>query len=222
MAAKSRFRLVALAVSAGVACFVGEGLYRGLRRADGGGGMYFRAADGRAVRPGALPFAEEFDFYRSIEMLVPAADAPPWFGTAYAMPRATPWKNTTWLPGARFYLCYDGPRQPYFDERGCVEMRFNQFGIRDREDLTLDKPAGVRRVVCLGDSFTLGWGVRREHAWPVLLEAELQRQTPALQVVNCGGCGSAYADEYELALRHRFGRFGPDLVLVTLCLNDLI
>jgi len=130
--------------------------------------------------------------------------------------------NVTWRPGAHFFICYTGARQDYFDGDGCVEYRFNRFGIRDRDDLTLDKPAGVRRVVCLGDSFTLGWGVRQEHSWPVLVENELRKAEPAVQVINCGGAGSAYVDEYELALRHRHGRFHPDVVLVTLCLNDLL
>jgi hypothetical protein len=64
--------------------------------------------------------------------------------------------------------------------------------------------------------------VRQDHNWPVLVEQELQKQWPNVQVINGGGTGSAYVDEYELALRHRHGRFAPDLVLVTLCLNDLL
>jgi hypothetical protein len=145
-----------------------------------------------------------------------------WFGDGYRLPRPGLFRNVTWQPGAHFFICYQGPRRDYFDADGCVEYRFNRFGIRDRDDLTLAKPAGVRRVVCIGDSFTLGWGVRQEHNWPVLVERELRRTEPRVEVINCGGAGSAYADEYELALRHRFGRFAPDLVLVTLCLNDLL
>lgn len=146
-----------------------------------------------------------------------------WFGTGYALPRMQDLlKNVTWKPDATWFLCYRGPQQPYFDGDGCVEMRFNRFGMRDRADRTLAKPAGTKRVVCIGDSLTLAWGVRSEASWPVLVERRLASDLPAVEVINGGGTGSAYVDEYALALRHRHGRFAPDLVLVTLCLNDLL
>jgi len=192
--------------------------------------MHFRdaARQIRSIDPVDWDFQQQIQVPWPREGLPPAIATPPvgaqqeWFGTGYAMPRDKPLGNLTWRPGSRFFICYRGPQQPYFDADGCVEYRFNRFGLRDRDDLTLDKPAGTRRIVCLGDSFTLGWGVRQEHNWPVLVEQELHKQWPAVQVINGGGTGSAYVDEYELALRHRHGRFAPDLVVVTLCLNDLL
>ena len=111
---------------------------------------------------------------------------------------------TEWVPGSTFYICYSGPRQPYLDPQGCVEYRINALGLRDRQDLTMAKPAGTARILCLGDSFTLGWGVRQEQVWPVLAEAEMRRAWPQVQVVNCGGAGTSYADEYWYGLQHRF------------------
>jgi len=193
--------------------------------------MHFRDAS-RQLRP-ADP-AQQIAFHLQFQVPFAHADLPAamttppvgasveWFGTGYQMPRDNPLANVTWRPDSAFYLCYDGPRQAYFDADGCVEMRFNRFGMRDREDLTLAKPPGVRRVLCLGDSFTLGWGVRREQNWPVLVEGLLQQHNRGVQVLNGGGTGSAYVDEYELALRHRHGRFAPDVVVVSLCLNDLL
>jgi lysophospholipase L1-like esterase len=210
-----------------------EGIYRAVRT-EPAPLMYFRNGE-RAIVPDRPSPGEDFAFRVTIQVPWPRPGLPPglqttpavgaeaeWFGTGYAMPRDNLLGNVTWRPESRFFLCYRGPQQAYFDADGCVEMRFNRFGIRDRDDLTLAKPAGMRRVVCLGDSFTLGWGVRREHNWPVLVEDALSSQGHLLQVLNCGGTGSAYADEYELALRHRHGRFAPDLVVVTLCLNDLL
>jgi lysophospholipase L1-like esterase len=227
-----------LAAAAGIAAafLLGEVLWRLLRRDGEPYSMYFRDSERRAIGPKAAP-AEELAFRLGIQMAWPDPRLPQgiptvpevgeqveWFGVGYSMPRTDPLRNVTWRPGARFFICYTGPRQDYFDADGCVEYRFNRFGIRDRDDLSLGKPEGVRRVVCIGDSFTLGWGVRAEHNWPRLVESELARQWPdrRVEVINCGGCGSAYADEYALALQHRFGRFGPDVVLVTLCLNDLV
>lgn len=151
-----------------------------------------------------------------------------WFGTGYDLPRMQePLKCLTWRPDAMWYVCYRGPQQSYFDDLGCVPMRFNRFGMRDSLERQLTKPTGTQRVLCLGDSLTLAWGVREEQSWPRLLEQELASHRPSppgapIEVVNAGGTATSYLDEYALALEHRHGRFQPDLVLVTLCLNDLL
>jgi len=128
-----------------------------------------------------------------------------------------------WAPGLEFYICYEGPRQSYFDEHGCVPVEINSKRIRDREDLCEPKPAGQFRVVCVGDSFTFGWVVRIEDSWVRLIESDLRERTGRdIRSVNCGAFGATVVDEYALALRERFGDFEPDAVLVSLCLNDLI
>ncbi|MCC7066212.1 MAG: hypothetical protein IT456_25685 [Planctomycetes bacterium] len=228
---KTRKRLLLLATTTAIVGSLAEFAYRTVRRAPQSP-MHFRDA-GRNLRPddpvAQLTFHLQFQvpwpnptIPAGIETTPAVGKTSEWFGTGYAMPRNNPIANVTWRPGSKFFICYSGLQQPYFDQDGCVEYHFNRFGMRDREDLALQKPAGTQRIVCLGDSFTLGWGVRQEHNWPVLAEQELRRQWPKVQVINGGGTGSAYVDEYELALRHRHGRFGPDLVVVTLCLNDLL
>ncbi|MCA8976201.1 MAG: hypothetical protein KDC98_15880 [Planctomycetes bacterium] len=229
---KNAKRLLLFGVTTVVVFGLAEVAYRAMRREEPAI-MHFRSA-ARDVVPDHPTAEEDLKFRMQIQVPWPNPVLPPglqttpaigadseWFGTGYAMPRDNLLGNVTWKPGSKFFICYRGPQQPYFDADGCVEYRFNRYGLRDRDDLTLAKPAGTKRVVCLGDSFTLGWGVRQQHNWPVLIEAELRARWPEVQVVNCGGTGSAYVDEYELALRHRHGRFGPDLVLVSLCLNDL-
>lgn len=198
--------------------------------------MHFRTAD-RWLLPDRPSAAEQLRFLAATNAAWPhpqLAGLPiqrtpevgaydEWFGTGYALPRMQDLlKNVTWKPDSAWFLCYRGPQQPYFDRDGCVELRFNRFGLRDRADLTLAKPTGYRRIVCIGDSLTLAWGVRAAQSWPVLLEQQLLAEPQQVQVVNAGGTGSAYVDEYALALAHRHGRFDPDLVLVTLCLNDLL
>ncbi|MEZ5966576.1 MAG: SGNH/GDSL hydrolase family protein [Planctomycetota bacterium] len=129
----------------------------------------------------------------------------------------------TWAPGTVFYMCYRGGRRPYMDARGCARVDINSLGIRDRADLTWEKPPGTRRVVCIGDSFTFGWGVSAEVTWVRLVETILRGQSGLgdLHTVNCGAAGALYVDEYWWALRDRFGRLEPDVVLVSLCLNDV-
>src|SRR5690606_32792680 len=134
-----------------------------------------------------------------------------------------PRNRGTWTPGLVFYMCYRDGARPYMDERGCVRVEINALGLRDRADLTVEKPPGVRRVVCIGDSFTFGWGVAEPLVWVRLIEAGLRRRTgdERIATVNCGAAGALYVDEYWWGLRDRFGRLQPDVVLVSLCLNDI-
>lgn len=126
-------------------------------------------------------------------------------------------------PNVLVRLCYRGCEgQDGLDARGCVEAQMNSFGVREREELCSAKPAGQRRVVCVGDSTTFGWGVRAEATWPRLAEARLRATDDGLRLVNCGAAGTLVPDEYAHALANRFARFSPDLVLATLCVNDLL
>ena len=126
-------------------------------------------------------------------------------------------------PNTRFYICYEGARQPYFDEQGCVECVINSLGLREREELIDPKPPGQRRVLCLGDSFTFGWGVRVEDAWPRRTEGLLrERVDDGIRTINCGLAGTLYPDEYRSGLVDRFHVLEPDVVIVGLCLNDLL
>lgn len=129
-------------------------------------------------------------------------------------------------PGARFHLCYEDAgrlRMDWTDARGCVEVRINSFGLREREDLRPDNKApGERRIVCIGDSLTFGWGVPVELCWVRLLEDALRSEGRPVRTVNCGASGALVVDEYWWGLRTRFAAFAPDVVLVTLCLNDLL
>ncbi len=134
----------------------------------------------------------------------------------------SPRPRTTFRPNTTFYLCYTGARQPYFDADGCVENRINSSGIREREELCLPKPEGQKRIVCIGDSFTFGWGVRVEDSWPRLVEGILRQDDDSIRTVNCGAAGTLYIDEYWWGLRDRFKAFEPDAVVLTICLNDVL
>jgi hypothetical protein len=128
-------------------------------------------------------------------------------------------------PGQTFFLCYtdnDVLRRDWLDAQGRVAVRINRFGLRERDDLTPEKPAGQRRILCLGDSFTFGWGIPEERGWVRLLEDDLRRDLGDVRTVNCGAAGTVCVDEYWYGLQHRFAAFQPDAVVLTICLNDLI
>lgn len=128
-------------------------------------------------------------------------------------------------PDQTFFLCYtdnDVLQRDWFDAQGRVAVHINRHGLHERDELGPDKPAGQRRVVCIGDSFTFGWGIPPEQNWVRLLEDDLRRGGADVRTINCGAAGTVCVDEYCHALQHRFHVFGPDAVVLTLCLNDLI
>ena len=81
------------------------------------------------------------------------------------------------------------------------------------------------RVAVLGDSFTFGWGVPAEQAWPALLEerldAELARAGIDAEVLNFGVPG--YNTWLELLhWRRVVSRYAPDVVLLGYYSNDAV
>lgn len=92
---------------------------------------------------------------------------------------------------------------------GDTTVSTNSRGLRgDREYLT-PKPAGVTRVLAVGDSFTFGQGVRDPEAWPARLEALL----PESEVLNAGA--ACYAHDQILATLQEEGAFyRPDIVVL--------
>ncbi len=92
----------------------------------------------------------------------------------------------------------------------------NSQGWRDREH-PFAKPAGVRRVVAIGDSFTFGTEVNDGERFTDLL----QQPEHGLDVVNLGVAG--YGPDQELrVLETEAFRYEPDVILLTSCVkNDL-
>jgi hypothetical protein len=95
----------------------------------------------------------------------------------------------------------------------------NARGYRDL-DHPLAKPAGVRRIVVLGDSFTWGVGVQFEDAYPQRIERLLSRRRhESWEVVSLALRGMNTVDELAVLESEGFA-FEPDVVLLGYCLND--
>jgi hypothetical protein len=65
-------------------------------------------------------------------------------------------------PGASFSHIYDASadRRGYFTPQSRIDYRINNLGFRGG-DISIEKPRGVRRILCLGDSITFGEGGAR-------------------------------------------------------------
>ena len=102
-----------------------------------------------------------------------------------------------------------------FDTR----YEINRYGLRDR-DFPLQKPAGVKRILMLGDSFTEGDGVEIQETFAKVLEQRLRASWHSQTEVINAGVGS-YSPLLEYLYLKREGiTFEPDLVILNLDLSD--
>jgi len=98
-----------------------------------------------------------------------------------------------------------------------VEVSINSEGRRDR-DYPRAKPADVYRIIMLGDSTTLGWGVPLDQTVAKLLESDLNRNG-RYEVINAG-VGN-YGTVQEVAHYKTYDRsWRPDLVILEYFIND--
>ena len=95
----------------------------------------------------------------------------------------------------------------------------NTRGYRDLER-TIPRPEGVRRLVCLGDSFTWGIGVLFDDTWPQRVERLLARERgERWEAVNLGEPGLNTVQEAAKLASEGFA-YQPDVVVVGYVLND--
>jgi lysophospholipase L1-like esterase len=81
-------------------------------------------------------------------------------------------------------------------------------------------PAGVRRIVTLGDSTTFGWAVSEQEAYPVRLEQVLRERGHEVEVINAGIPG--YTSYQALRFLERdLLDYGPDVVTLCFGWNEL-
>ena len=97
-----------------------------------------------------------------------------------------------------------------------VTMRFNSLGMRDDEP-PRPKPPDTFRVLCLGDSVTMGPGVAQEATYPARLRNLLAPD--GIDVVS-GAVGGWNTVSEERFLEARAAALVPDLVVLLYVTND--
>ncbi len=94
--------------------------------------------------------------------------------------------------------------------------RYNSAGFRDT-DHALRKPAGIQRLVVLGDSVTEGYGVEWTDVFARVLQSRLGDRYEVINIAQ-GGLNTPQ----EIHLFERVGsRYSPDLVVLNFVLNDV-
>ncbi|MBI2136465.1 SGNH/GDSL hydrolase family protein [Candidatus Woesearchaeota archaeon] len=96
-----------------------------------------------------------------------------------------------------------------------TEIKTNSIGWRDYGyDVTTDK----YRIMILGDSITLGWGVDFNYTFPKILERLLRENNPNIEVINTG-VGN-YNSEMEVnSFLEKGSRYNPDMVVLAYYIN---
>lgn len=96
----------------------------------------------------------------------------------------------------------------------------NALGLRD-VDFPVAKPAGTRRLLMLGDSFTEGLGVQNDETFSHVLGQMLRKSDghASWQVINAGVASYSPMLEY-LYMKHGGLDLSPDLVILNLDLSD--
>ncbi len=105
-------------------------------------------------------------------------------------------------------------------------VKINSHGHRDDETVVA-KPAGVFRILALGDSFTMGHGVNIEDTYISILEKDLNKVSnkqsfstnKKVEIVNGGVFGYSPLI-YNLYLQKQGLSMSPDMVIVFFSLTD--
>ncbi len=103
-----------------------------------------------------------------------------------------------------------------------IPIETNQYGMRQSEKVSQESDSPCR-IAALGDSYTFGFGVREEQAYPQVLEKLLRKSSVSaaceFEVLNFGVLGYSSYDE-ALMLRYRAVNFNPRVVILGYVLND--
>jgi|GEM_PF-747619 len=130
--------------------------------------------------------------------------------------RAAP-PPTEQAPPEPLHVVTDGPHLYALNPR---HPDVSGQGTRD-DEVAVPKPAGVFRVLVLGDSLAYGAAVPPDRTFPNRLEALLREKYPGAEVVNAGVSGYTAYNELQYYLA-RGREFGADVVVVAFCLNDAV
>ncbi len=98
---------------------------------------------------------------------------------------------------------------------GSATTTINRWGMRGH-DVALEKPPGVTRILCLGESTTFGQPGDDDVAiWPARLEHLLNADAGdnAYEVLNGSAAGYTVYDS-RLQFDHRLAQFEPDAVII--------
>lgn len=133
--------------------------------------------------------------------------------------------------GHNRYIASESPRNAVFAGvadpsrtpgiAGPVTVSYNEFGFRSSRLTTIEKPAGVTRIFCVGGSTTACLLLDDQDTWPEQLQRLLQARYPeaTIDVVNAGVNASTTRNDINL-IAQRVLAFEPDIIVMLAGFND--
>ena len=104
------------------------------------------------------------------------------------------------------------------DMKRMFPYRTNAHGLRDRD--RPPKAAGTQRVLVIGDSYTWGYAVAEDEAYPQVAERLLkERGRPDIEVIN-GGIPDYNSRQERQLLEQLIPIYQPDAVFLAYVVND--
>ncbi len=96
-----------------------------------------------------------------------------------------------------------------------LDVHINSAGFRGVREYQKEKPADVKRILVLGDSFPFGFGVSDDETFPALLESRGRNR----EVINLSVPGYGI-DQMLVAYRLIGAAYSPDIVVVCIFPED--
>jgi lysophospholipase L1-like esterase len=101
-----------------------------------------------------------------------------------------------------------------------VEYKINSLGFRDNE-YPFSKRTGTYRILCVGDSFTFGQGIKLKDSYPKVLEKTLQHKYQKdIEVINTAVCGYNTYDEYWY-IKNKLLKLKPDMIILGFSISNV-
>lgn len=100
-----------------------------------------------------------------------------------------------------------------------VIYQTNEFGYLGTYPQKIDKGENVKRILFLGDSFTMGWGNKYEESFVGIISNHFNNES--YEVINAGFKNSYSIDSYYAYFLKEGIVLKPDVVVITLCFNDI-
>ena len=103
-----------------------------------------------------------------------------------------------------------------------VPFRTNKFGMRDK-DFSKSKPETIIRYACVGDSLTMGRGVKLSGVFHTRLEDRMNHEMKPkkFEFLNFG-VGGYDLRQYIGVIKEKVLKFDPDYIILGFCGNDTI
>lgn len=108
---------------------------------------------------------------------------------------------------------YRGTAPSMEQPNGIVQVTTNSLGLRAKET-TVEKPAGTKRILVLGDSYTFGVYVGDRETYSAVLEELLRGDGLNVEVINAGYATGWDTDHQYCWLVNRGLAFDPDVVIL--------